>query len=568
MIGVMIAIYYIVREKGQSYDLTEGQIYSLSDQTKEVLKGLKYPVQITVWSDQEKLEEIDRQRSSRTGTLLRFYEQESEKIELRYKNPIENPQIFRSYNLPTREGLGAIVIRKMVLPERILEEQFKNFLDELGGIEAGDRLRSVYKKEGGEYILEGGVQEDRVRREEIGGIFESVGYQYTRYETLLQNQLSTGGKYQGEGRITRKIIDLEGREEYELCVTSGHGEKSFEKEYRLFKELLDLEAYKVKGVDLFEEVVGCDVLMVAGVLRDFISEEMKNLEEYMEGGGRGLFLLDADFESERAGRKGMKLESIGNFLKGYGIRLGDGFIYDPKNIRQVQFLTGLGLFARNLHRGEYEDHEIVEKSKEEGLSIYFDGLRGLYFEPMEEVEVEAFLRTSELGWEEKKGRNDNQKNEFGKEDIRGPINFGLTVIKKEKKEEGTGVLDGGSEDKKEIEGDEMRGDEMREDEMRGDEIEEDEWVEKSRLLLIGDSDFINDEYASQFGSGQDLLMNSLNWLTDREEEISIRPKERRNRVLDLTQESMNIIFYLCVIVLPFSVVGLGARVYVKRRKLN
>ena len=560
-----------MREKGQSYDLTEGQIYSLSDQTKEVLKGLEYPVQITVWSDQEKLEEIDRQRSSRTGTLLRFYEQESEKIELRYKNPIENPQIFRSYNLPTREGLGAIVIRKMVLPERIVEEQFKNFLEELSGIEAGDRLRSVYKKEGAEYILEGGVQEDRSRREEIGGIFESVGYQYTRYETLLQNQLSMGGKYQGEGRITRKIIDLEGREEFKLCVTSGHGEKSFEKEYGLFKELLDLEAYKVEEVDLFKEVVGCDVLMVAGLLRDFIAEEVKNLEGYLEGGGRGLFLLDADFESERAGRRGMKLERIGNFLKGYGIRLGDGFIYDPKNIRQVQFLTGLGFFVRNVHRGEYEDHEIVEKSKEEGLSIYFDGLRGLYFESMEGVEVEAFLRTSELGWEEKEGKNDNQKNEFGKKDIRGPINFGLTVIKKEKKEAVAGKqeLKEASEDEEKMDSEKMEEEGITGEGITGEGIEEeDEWVEKSRLLLIGDSDFINDEYASQFGSGQDLLMNSLNWLTDRGEEISIRPKERRNRVLDLTQESMEIIFYLCVIILPFSVVGLGARVYVKRRKLN
>ena len=93
--------------------------------------------------------------------------------------------------------------------------------------------------------------------------------------------------------------------------------------------------------------------------------------------------------------------------------------------------------------------------------------------------------------------------------------------------------------------------------------------EKSRqptLLVIGDSDFANNTYFGFSGNG-DLFLNAASWLTQNEQLISIRPRERKNNPLQLTRAEGSMIFLLGVIVFPAVVVLVGVRIWGRRRAL-
>ncbi|MBI2918397.1 MAG: GldG family protein [Chloroflexi bacterium] len=86
----------------------------------------------------------------------------------------------------------------------------------------------------------------------------------------------------------------------------------------------------------------------------------------------------------------------------------------------------------------------------------------------------------------------------------------------------------------------------------------------ARLVIFGDSDFASNAYFSSRSNG-DLFINSVNWVTEREELISIRPKPYAFRRLVVTQRAWNWILYSSVAFLPLLVAGVGAFTWWRRR---
>ena len=63
----------------------------------------------------------------------------------------------------------------------------------------------------------------------------------------------------------------------------------------------------------------------------------------------------------------------------------------------------------------------------------------------------------------------------------------------------------------------------------------------------------------------DLFVNMVNWLSSDEDLISIRPKSREDRPVNLTTQRMQATFWFGVVVLPLLVVGTGFFTWWKRR---
>ena len=89
---------------------------------------------------------------------------------------------------------------------------------------------------------------------------------------------------------------------------------------------------------------------------------------------------------------------------------------------------------------------------------------------------------------------------------------------------------------------------------------------QGRFVVVGTS------YAaenSMLGSRQlgnrDLFVNMVNWLSSDEDLISIRPKSREDRPVNLTTQRMQATFWFGVVVLPLLVVGTGFFTWWKRR---
>jgi ABC-type uncharacterized transport system involved in gliding motility auxiliary subunit len=88
---------------------------------------------------------------------------------------------------------------------------------------------------------------------------------------------------------------------------------------------------------------------------------------------------------------------------------------------------------------------------------------------------------------------------------------------------------------------------------------------KSTVIVFGDSDFPKNGYFNQQGNGN-LFLNTINYLAEEEDLISIRPKQPQDRRLTLTQADVSTIFYLVVIAIPLLLVILGVVIFIRRNR--
>src|SRR5262249_12635624 len=87
---------------------------------------------------------------------------------------------------------------------------------------------------------------------------------------------------------------------------------------------------------------------------------------------------------------------------------------------------------------------------------------------------------------------------------------------------------------------------------------------QGRLVVVGDSDFASDAAIGGQRNG-DLFFNSINWLAEEENLISIRPKSPTARRVDMTASQQNTLFFITIVLMPVAVIGSGFYVWWKRR---
>jgi gliding motility-associatede transport system auxiliary component len=87
---------------------------------------------------------------------------------------------------------------------------------------------------------------------------------------------------------------------------------------------------------------------------------------------------------------------------------------------------------------------------------------------------------------------------------------------------------------------------------------------ETRVAAFGDSDFAANAYLGIEGN-RDLFMNTVNWLSQQENLISIRPREAADRRITLTANASTSMFWLTLFVIPGIVLGAGIFTWWRRR---
>ena len=126
------------------------------------------------------------------------------------------------------------------------------------------------------------------------------------------------------------------------------------------------------------------------------------------------------------------------------------------------------------------------------------------------------MKTSESSWGETNLKNGSAEFNEGK-DIKGPV--ALAAVSTE-------TISGDEKTKK--------------------------YGKEARTVVIGDSDFASDFASNQYFNHQrngDLFLNTISWLAEDEDLISIRPKSQENRAIVLTRAGGTILFWLAVVLL-------------------
>lgn len=366
-----------------------------------------------------------------------------------------------------------------------------------------------------------------------------------------------------EEDITNAIIEISREKKKIIYFLEGHGEASIEETgergYSLGKEELEKLAYEVKKqnlalADVFPE--DCSLLVIPGPEKDLLPNELETIRDYIQEGGRVYFMVDPQ-----------SAPGLISFLKEYGIQLEDDLVVDT-----VSRLLGGDYFMPVV--SEYEHHDITSKFR---YATFFPYARSVEIteEKPEGVSAEVLAKSSPNSWAER--QLDQKQVSFDKEkDKAGPIPLAAVVsveqkedeMKEDKKGEGQGEQVGsevgkeaGMEEEKE-EGKE----EKKSDEEKPEEVKETKPKREGRLAVFGDSDFASNTYYNLSGNGN-LFLNTVNWLTEEADLISIQPKTSSPRTIQLTPSQGRMIFFVSLIILPLIVLVTGISIWVRRRTL-
>ncbi len=121
--GVIIGLNYVISQNEVEVDFTKNKLYSFSEQTAKVLKGLTNKVKVTTFLPNEARPKVG-------ATLKRYQVLSGQKIEVRHVDLFSEPEVVRSFNAANEKNL--VVFESMTRESRIqlkgsnLEEQLTN----------------------------------------------------------------------------------------------------------------------------------------------------------------------------------------------------------------------------------------------------------------------------------------------------------------------------------------------------------------------------------------------------------------------------------------------------------
>jgi ABC-type uncharacterized transport system involved in gliding motility auxiliary subunit len=333
-----------------------------------------------------------------------------------------------------------------------------------------------------------------------------------------------------EEDLTNAIVKVSRERKKVIYFLEGHGEASIEdseeRGYSLAKQELEKLAYEVKKLTLaladnFPE--DCSLLVIPGAQKDLIPNELETIQNFINKRGRVFFMVDPETAP------GLK-----PFIAEYGIQLEDDLIVDT-----VSRLMG-GDYFMPVVTG-YEFHSITEKFN---FATFFPYARSINEtdEKPSGVTATILAKTSANSWSERQLTDQEVTYDEGK-DVAGPISIAAVVTVEPTEEE--------TEKKTEEETEEER---------------EESPTQEGRLAVFGDSDFATNRYYYLSGNGN-LFLNTINWLAEEADLISIQAKTASPRTIQLTATQGRILFFVSVIILPLVVLVSGITVWVRRRSL-
>lgn len=431
-------------------DLTSNKIYSLSEQTYSMLKGLKDDIVIYNIGD-------PTSASPAVNEIIKRYEGSSKHISMDYIDPVRDPLTAQRY---TKDGqqlsVGSIVV------------------------ENGDVFRIINQDD--MYNLSQDTQ------------------QQPQIESLAIEQ-----------RLTSAILYVSGAEAPTAYTLEGHGETALDANTQ---KQMELENFETKGLNLLgldavpEDM---DLLIINSPQRDLTTEEEEFLNSYLKNQGRAIFLMDVLVN---------ELPNFQALLKSYGVEMQNALVLEGE---QGRYSSSNPLYILP----EYVEHAITTPILSGKLPIVIPGAQGIATLETKRntLDIKPLLRTSDKAF----GRKTDSKAvtmEKDPGDLSGPFDLAVAI------EDSVYNLAANK-------------------------------TMLTKLVVIGNSTFLSTGYEGS----TNLFLNSLNWIFEREESITIRPKSIQVQPLNINEMKFRVYGGIAVILIPLIALILGLVVWLRRRNL-
>ncbi len=372
------------------------------------------------------------------------------------------------------------------------------------------------------------------------------------YASAQYGQPPTVKGFKGEQLITSAILELVEDKKPKILFASGHGESSIDpnasatgRTLRYAGQLLgqdnfDFETWGSLGQDAVP--ADTDLLVIAGPTSGFLAPELDIFDAYLETGGRMLLMLDPAF-AETGGYADLGLT---DWLARYGVALRNDIVIDPS-----QRLPMFG--PETIFTTEYGFHPIVESLA--GSPVLLALARSVTRADVvpEGWEVTELVNSSADAWGET-NLDDLENVAPDGDDLLGPIALAVAVTRTEPDAEPTNTATEQAGDTADAAFTELDLTGVEQDRRQG-----------SRLVVFGDFDFASDE-SVQNGANAGLLLNTLNWLVEREQLLAIAPRTPEQTKLLLGPGELGFIYLLVMALLPGAAIVTGVMVYLRRRR--
>jgi ABC-2 type transport system permease protein len=452
VLAIVIALNLVVGQLDLKLDLTKNKLFSLSEQTTNILKDLKSDVNITVLSQAGKENQAIRE-------MIVKYTDKSKRIKLDYVDPLQHPEFANKY---TKNG------------ESLSENSVI--------VESGNKYKVINAYDLYNFSQDG-----------------------TSAESLAVEQRVTGAIMYVTSEKNPVVYTLQGHNESAIPASVA---KSLENENYITEE------FTLVGTDWKPEKE--DILLISSPKRDISSEELTKIKDFLGKGGKALIFVDL-IQTE--------LPNMAQLLNYYGVNVKNALVYEGNvsntianqkiyllpNMKNHTILNPL--LSSKLPVLTYAAQPIEElKVKRDTITI----------EPLLTTSDEAYAKTDLANLQTK-----SQEKEQG--DLTGPFNLAITIT---------------------------------------DKLDYNDVTKNPRIILFTSSAVMNEEFISSTNGGNlDMIMNSLNWLVDRKENVSIRPKSLSAEILNINAYQQLTVAGISVVVIPVIIAVAGVTVWLRRRHL-
>lgn len=372
-IVIVLMTNYLSFRHYKRFDLTREGLFTLSDKTKVVLRGLKTDVDIYLFMSRGEPNFAD------THELIKRYQATSPRIRVHVVDPDREPAEFQV--LAQRFGLGAALLDNLEVG-----------VDVAAVVTAGDKKWSIKRDD----LLE--------------------------WDMNAQDEASSRKvNVKAEQALTGAIVQVISGRPTKLCLTQGHGEWTLKAgadrtleplETALRHDNLEWETIDTLGKKTIAK--GCDAVFVIGPTRAFDKNEAELLGQYLREGGNLLLALDPIIEQDQIQKSGFE-----DMVRTFGIAIDPDLVIELDHdhlvsSNPIEFLvTAFG------------DHPTT-RVLQNRARVYLALARSI--RPLDGNESEILLRSSAEGFGERdieQIQNQQEQPKPEATDIKGPVSLAV-----------------------------------------------------------------------------------------------------------------------------------------------
>ena len=329
--------------------------------------------------------------------------------------------------------------------------------------------------------------------------------------------------FKGEQAITSAMMDLVEGKKSTLGYVLGHKEPPLAgaSPISILKTFIENENIKFQELNLFDvEAIPSELktILIIGPQYDFSDREMKLLRDFWDKQGRILLLLDPV----------AKTPKLDAFLNELGVKMNDD--------RLMAFLrTGIQEVAltRDVQAHFLAGSPITQRLADV-RALFFGGTSSVTLEPdrvrAANVRIDPLIQ-AEKGYFAETDYNTEDQAKL-QADAQRTSTAPLTI--------GAAIEKGGSADQR-------------------------VQVNSSRLVVVSNATFVQDNAVTQDQQALDFVSGSVNWLLRREELIGIAPKVPRPLTFTLSEDALRNLRWIILVFMPLIPAVIGSVVWWQRR---